>query len=128
MSNNIEANKTVVREFYELAFNQHKPAEAAAKHMGQVYRQHNPGAGDGREPFIAFVTGFVKAFPALHATIKRLIAEDDLVVVHSHLTREPADRGMAVMDIFRLEGGKIVEHWDVMQEIPASTANTNTMF
>lgn len=128
MNTNIETNKTVVREFYDLAFNQHKPAEAAAKHMGEVYRQHNPGAGDGREPFIAFVTGFVKAYPGLHVAIKRLIAEDNLVTVHSRLTREPADRGMAVMDIFRLEGGKIVEHWDVMQEIPATAANSNTMF
>ena len=59
---------------------------------------------------------------------KRFVAEGDLVVVHSHLVRKPGDRGMAVMDIFRLENGKIVEHWDVLQEVPESPANNNTMF
>ena len=59
---------------------------------------------------------------------KRFVAEGDLVVVHSHLVRKPGDRGMAVMDIFRLENGKIVEHWDVLQEAPESPANNNTMF
>jgi hypothetical protein len=66
-------------------------------------------------------------FP-LHFDFRRFIAEGDLVVVHSHLVREPQDRGMAVMDIFRIENKKIVEHWDVLQEIPESPANNNTMF
>ena len=60
--------------------------------------------------------------------IKRLVAEGDLVVTHSHLVREPGDRGQAVVDIFRLENGKIVEHWDVLQDVPEQAANTNTMF
>lgn len=105
-----------------------KPEEAVAKYLGPSYRQHNPTAGDGPEPFISFVKGFTEAFPSLHFDFKRLIAEEDLVVVHSHLVRKPGDRGMAVMDIFRLENGKIVEHWDVLQEVPESAANSNTMF
>jgi predicted SnoaL-like aldol condensation-catalyzing enzyme len=64
----------------------------------------------------------------LRFDFKRLVAEGDLVVVHSHLVRKPGDRGMTVMDIFRLENGKIVEHWDVLQEVPESPANNNTMF
>lgn len=95
---------------------------------GGAYRQHNPGAGDGPAPFIAFVTGFVTAYPVLQITFKRLVAEGDLVVVHSHFVHEPTDRGLAVMDIFRPEAGKIVEHRDVLQEVPATAANTNTMF
>ncbi|MBI1741834.1 nuclear transport factor 2 family protein [Candidatus Acetothermia bacterium] len=127
MSSQLEANKTVVREFYNLAFNLKKPEEAVAKYLGASYRQHNPTAGDGPEPFIAFVRGFAKAFPSLRFDFKRMVAEDDLVVAHSHLVRQPGDRGMAVMDIFKLENGKIVEHWDVLQEIPATAANSNTM-
>ncbi len=128
MNTKIENNKRAVREFYELAFNQRQPAEAVARYVGGYYRQHNPLVGDGGEPFIAFVTGFAKSFPGLHVDLERLIAEGDLVVVHCHITRNSGDRGLAVMDIFRVENGKIVEHWDVMQEIPESAANTNTMF
>ena len=128
MKDHLESNKTTVRDFYNLALNLKKPEEAVARFMGPYYRQHNPGAGDGGEAFIAFVKGFVKAFPALHFSFKRIIAQDDLVVVHSHLVRHAGDRGVAVMDIFRLENGRVVEHWDVLQEVPDTSANTNTMF
>jgi predicted SnoaL-like aldol condensation-catalyzing enzyme len=123
-----EQNKAAVKAFYDLAFNDQRPAEAAAKYIGATYRQHNPGAADGPEPFVAFVTGFLKAFPTLRVTFKRMVTEGELVVLHSHFVRESGDRGLAVMDIFRLEGGKIVEHWDVLQEVPPAAANPNTMF
>jgi predicted SnoaL-like aldol condensation-catalyzing enzyme len=128
MSAQLEANKRAVREFYDLAFNQQQPEEAVRRYVGPYYRQHNPQAGDGPEPFIRFVRGFAQAFPTLRIDLKRLVAEGDLVVTHSHLVRQPGDRGMAVMDIFRLEDGKIVEHWDVLQEVPEQAANPNTMF
>lgn len=128
MNNKLEINKAIVSDFYNLAFNLKKPEEAANRYLGSYYRQHNPGAPDGKEPFIAFVNGFQKIFPTLRFEIKRLVAEDDLVVQHSHLIRKEGDRGVAVIDIFRLEKGKIVEHWDVLQEIPETSANSNTMF
>ncbi|HEX7445843.1 MAG TPA: nuclear transport factor 2 family protein [Methanothrix sp.] len=128
MNDKSEINKAIVSDFYNLAFNLKKPEEAADKYLGSHYRQHNPGAPDGKEPFIAFVNGFQKIFPTLRFEIKRLVAGDDLVVQHSHLIRKAGDRGMAVIDIFRLENGKIVEHWDVLQEIPETSANSNTMF
>jgi predicted SnoaL-like aldol condensation-catalyzing enzyme len=128
MVDQLVANKQVVRDFYDLAFNQQKPGDAAARFIGPTYRQHNPGAADGVEPFVTFVTGFVAAFPKLRVTIKRIVAEEDLIVLHNHFVREPGDRGLAVMDIFRLEHGKIVEHWDVMQDIPEASVNSNTMF
>jgi predicted SnoaL-like aldol condensation-catalyzing enzyme len=128
MTDQPEANKRAVSEFYDLAFNQKQPEEAVRRYVGPYYRQHNPQAGDGPEPFIQFVRGFMQAFPDLKVEPKRQIAEGDLVVVHSHLVRQPGDRGMAVMDIFRLENGKIVEHWDVLQEVPEQAANPNTMF
>ena len=128
MNNQLEENKRIIREWHELAINQRKPEEAVAKYLGPNYRQHNPGAGDGPEPFIATVKRFAQAFPELRMEPKRIIAEGDLVVLHSHLILKPGDRGSAVVDIFRLENGKIVEHWDVVQEVPETSANNNTMF
>ncbi len=124
----IKINKEMVRDFYHLSLNLRKPEEAVAKYLGPYYRQHNPAAADGAEAFIAFVRAFTGAFPRLHFDFKRFVAEGDLVMVHSHLVRQPGDRGMAVMDIFRIENNRIVEHWDVLQEIPESSANSNTMF
>jgi predicted SnoaL-like aldol condensation-catalyzing enzyme len=128
MTGLLETNKNLVREFYNLALNIKKPEEAVAKYLGPYYGQHYPGAADGAEAFIAFVRGFTTAFPTLHFDFKRFIAEGNLVVVHSHLVRQPGDRGMPVMDIFRIENSRIVEHWDTLQEIPEAAANRNTMF
>ena len=128
MDSQLEQNKQVVREWNDLALNQRRPEEAVAKYLGSHYRQHNPGAEDGPEPFIKFVTGFAQTHPGFRMESKRVIAEGDFVVMHGHLIREPGDRGMAVVDIFHLEDGKIVEHWDVVQEIPETAANDNTMF
>ena len=127
MSNTAQ-NKENVRAFYDLAFNQKQPEEAVKRYAGSYYRQHNPNAADGTEPFIGFVKWITGANPQLRIEFKRLIAEGDLVVVHSHNVAVPGTRGKAVIDIFRLEDGKIVEHWDVLQRIPESSANSNTMF
>ncbi len=128
MQKALESNKAAVREFYDLALNEKRPEEAVRKYLGARYRQHNPTAGDGAGPFVDFVKGFASAYPSLRFDFKRFIAEGDMVVVHSHLVRQPGDRGMAVVDLFRLENGKIVEHWDVLQEVPEHPANGNTMF
>lgn len=105
-----------------------KPEEAVAKYLGTNYRQHNPGTADGPESFIKTVKWFAQNFPEFRMETKRIIAEGDLVVLHSHLILKPGDRGSAVVEIFRLENGKIVEHWDVVQEVPETSANNNTMF
>jgi len=124
----LEANKRTIQDYAELAFDQRKPEEAVAKYQGPYYRQHNPGAADGGEPFIATVKRMAQTYPDFRMETKRIIAEGDYVVLHSHLILKPGDRGMAVVDIFRLENGKIVEHWDVVQEVPETSANNNTMF
>jgi predicted SnoaL-like aldol condensation-catalyzing enzyme len=128
MNDQLEVNKKIVLEYTDLAFIQRKPEEAVAKYLGPYYRQHNPGAGDGTESFIAHVKWWAKNYPSCHFDLKRIIAEGDLVMTHTHIIREPGDRGLAVMDIFRFENGKVVEHWDVVQEIPETSANNNTMF
>lgn len=124
----LEQNKRIVREFFELAFNEHKPAEAVKKHMGPYYTQHNPYAANGGEAFVKFFEERFKKAPKSRITIKRMIAEGDLVVVHLHGQDDPKDRGRAVVDIMRVENGKIVEHWDVVQAVPEKAANENTMF
>jgi predicted SnoaL-like aldol condensation-catalyzing enzyme len=122
-----EQNKKAVVEFYDKAINQ-KDFDAASKYMGSRYTQHNPNAADGPEGLKAFL-GFLKEkFPASRSEIKRVFADGDYVILHVHAVREPGTRGNAIIDIFRLENGKIVEHWDVVQPIPEKAANTNGMF
>ena len=120
-------NRQTVTHFLTRAFNEKQPVEAAQL-LGPTYVQHNPQASDGVAAFVAFIEGFTASFPKVTLDIKRTVADGDLVAVHSHLTLRPGDRGSAVMDIFRLENGRIVEHWDVLQEVPEHAANDNTMF
>src|SRR5947207_1893078 len=122
-----EANKKAVLEFYEKGLNQ-KDFEAASKYFGPRYIQHNPGAADGTDGFKAFLQFLREKFPSSHSEIKRVFADGDYVILHVHAIREPGTRGAAIVDIFKLENGKIVEHWDVRQEIPEKAANSNGMF
>ena len=122
-----EANKKAVLEFYEAALNQ-KDFDAAAKYFGPRYIQHNPTAPDGIEGFKAFLSFLREKFPDSRSEIKRAFAEGDYVILHVHAVRETGTRGRAIVDIFRLENGKIVEHWDVVQEMPEKAANNNGMF
>ena len=125
----LERNKANVVAFYTLAFNEGKPAKAVRRYVGATYIQHNPFAADGPDAFIEFVSSFKAANPGLNVDIKRVVAECDLVVTHSHVTVSPEDRGQAAADIFRLdERGKILEHWDVVQPVPETSANDNGMF
>ena len=123
-----EKNKQAVIAYYNMAFNERKPAEAAEKYGGPHYIQHNPQAPDGFEAFVQFVEAFVEQFPQMRLDIKRAVAEDDLVVTHSLLKTSPQDQGTAAADFFRLEDGKVVEHWDVLQPVPESAANAHPMF
>jgi predicted SnoaL-like aldol condensation-catalyzing enzyme len=123
----LAANKKNVVEFYEKAINQ-KDFDAASKHLGARYIQHNPVAADGPEGLKGFI-GFLRSkFPDSKSEIKRVFAEGDYVILHVHAVREPGTRGRAIIDIFRLENGKIVEHWDVAQDVPEKAANSNGMF
>jgi len=126
-----ETPKEVVAAFFDLAFVQGRAVEAAERYISaDRYIQHNPQAADGRDAFIKGFGAYVQK-SGLRCAVKRIVAEDELVVVHSHCREKPAstqDRGSAVVDIFRVEGGKLVEHWDVEQAVPARAANKNTIF
>ena len=121
------ANTEAVRSFYEMAFNDGKPEEAVERFVGNRYTQHNPQAGDGPEAFIGFVHWYRGEFPELSVDIRRTIAEGDLVATHSVIKTSTEDRGTAAVDIFRVEDGKVVEHWDVLQPVPEESANDNGM-
>jgi predicted SnoaL-like aldol condensation-catalyzing enzyme len=123
----MEANKKAAMEFYEAAINK-KDFDAASKYIGNRYVQHNPGAADGVEGFKAFLAFLREKFPNYHSDIKRSFADGDYVVLHVHNMSAPGVRGRAIMDIFKFENGKIVEHWDVAQDIPETPRNNNTMF
>jgi len=123
----LELNKKNVVDFYEKALNQ-KDFEAAKVYFGPKYIQHNPAAPDGIEGFKGFLAFLRDKFPKSHSEIKQVFAEGNFVILHVHSVREPGSRGRAIVDIFRLEGGKVVEHWDVVQDIPEQAANPNGMF
>ncbi len=122
-----EENKRIVLAFYEKSINQ-KDFDAAAQYLGPRYIQHNQRAGDGVEGLRAFIKFLREKYPASHSEIKRVFADGDYVILHVHAVRVPGTRGLAVVDIFRLEKGKIVEHWDVHEEILEKPANENGMF
>jgi predicted SnoaL-like aldol condensation-catalyzing enzyme len=120
-------NREAVQRFCEIAFNEHQIA-AAADFIRDEYIQHSPYLADGREPFVDYFTDFFAEYPRARMHIKRIVAEGDYVVVHSHFVRNPSDRGTAIVDIFRLEDSQLAEHWDVIEEVPAQAKNTNSMF
>jgi predicted SnoaL-like aldol condensation-catalyzing enzyme len=123
----MEENKKIIAEFYDAALNQ-KDFEKASKYLGSRYTQHNPVAADGPEGLKGFLAFLKDKFPNNRSEIKRIFADGDYVIVHVHAVREPGTRGNAIIDIFKLENGKVVEHWDVIQPIPEKAANNNGMF
>jgi predicted SnoaL-like aldol condensation-catalyzing enzyme len=122
-----EANRQAVLAFYDKGLNQ-KDADAALQYVGDRYIQHNPGAEDGPEGFRKFIAFLRDKFPQSRSEVKASFVDGDHVILHVHAVREPGTRGNAIVDIFRLEKGKIVEHWDAVQPIPEKAANGNTMF
>lgn len=120
-------NKAMVEYFWNEVFNKHDTS-VIDEMTGATYTQHSPGFADGKQAFKDGITGFLKEFPDSSAEIKHIGADGDLVFIHNHIKLNAEDRGQAAVDIFRVKHGKIVEHWDVIQDIPEKAENTNTMF
>ena len=127
MKTDPERNRENAIAFYRTAY-LGNPAEAVDRYLGDVYIQHNPEVGDGKEAFIEYFERMAIKYPGKRVTFKRAIAEENYVVLHCH-QEWPGDQFYAGIDIFRFDdSGKIVEHWDVLQEVPENSKNNNTMF
>ena len=128
MNDQLERNKKFVAEFYDLIINQ-KDYERAKAYMGPRYKQHNPLVKDYPEGLGEFINFLKTNAPEAHSEILRSFADGDYVILHVHSLRQPNTRGRAIIEIFRLdENGLIDEHWDVIQEIPETSENPNSMF
>jgi predicted SnoaL-like aldol condensation-catalyzing enzyme len=122
-----EANKRIVLAFYDAAVNRSSVDDAVA-FLAPRFIQHNPRSADGIEGVRALFQDLKRQFPGVRADVKRVFTDGDFVMLHVHVKLQPEDLGLAIVDIFRVEQGKIVEHWDVRQPIPETAANANGMF
>ena len=113
----LAANKKLVLAFYEQIIGR-KDFDGALKYMGATYTQHAPYAADGHPGLRAWLAGFKAAFPDHRYEVKRVLAEGDYVMLHLHGMGGPNPHGESVVDIFRVQDGKVVEHWDIIQPIP----------
>ncbi|MHA3978760.1 nuclear transport factor 2 family protein [Halovulum sp. GXIMD14794] len=124
----LEQNKRNVIAFYEMMFNDCEPAKAIAAYVGDEYIQHNPHVEDGKQGFIDYFERMAAEYPGKKVIVKRAFAEGDHVILHCHQIW-PEGLEYAGIDIFRLdENGKVVEHWDVLQEITGQSKNDNGLF
>ena len=127
LMHNLEENKQNAIAFYRMSY-EGNPRKAVRLYVGNDYIQHNPLVGDGKEPFIAYFERMQEGYPEKSIEFVRAIAQGDLVALHTHQTW-PGNDQYVTMDFFRFdEDGKIIEHWDAMQQIPESTLNGNTMY
>ncbi|MGB5664738.1 nuclear transport factor 2 family protein [Eudoraea sp.] len=127
MKNILKQNKQNAIAFYKMAYNGN-PKKAVELYVGAEYIQHNPLVGDGPQPFIDYFNRMAIEYPNKSIEFVRSVAEDDLVALHTHQSW-PDNEEYVTMDFFRFDrNGKIVEHWDSMQQIPKISANNNTMY
>lgn len=122
-----ETNKENAIEFCNAVMNE-KNFDAATKYIGNQYIQHSPSVEDGTQGLKKRMDLFRTLYPYSHIEIKRVAADGDYVFLHLHAIMVPNTKGFAVVDIFRFENNKIVEHWDAIQEVPNKSANNNGMF
>lgn len=121
-----EKNKQLVTDFHKTVFVEHRVDEGFEKYVGKTYTQHNPNVPDGKLAAVTYLKMILG--PTASSELKRVIAENDLVVLHHHSRRNADDVGLAIIDIFRVQDGKIVEHWDAIQPVSQMPMNPNTMF
>jgi len=127
MKRDLEANKQNAIVFYQTAYSG-DPAKAVELYVGSKYIQHNPLVGDGKDAFIEYFDEMAKAYPEKSIEFVRTVAEGELVALHTH-QKWPGNEEYVTMDFFRFdEDGKIVEHWDSIQEVPSETKNGNPMY
>ncbi|MFM0527339.1 nuclear transport factor 2 family protein (plasmid) [Paraburkholderia strydomiana] len=123
-----EKNKEIVLAFYKEAHFDGDVDGAIARYVGNTYIQHTAAAEDGVEGLRNYINFFLKTFPNAKGDIRRVIADGDIVAVHAHWTNLVSKNGDVGVDFFRVQDGRLVEHWDVMQAIPDASKNENTVY
>jgi predicted SnoaL-like aldol condensation-catalyzing enzyme len=121
----LEANKKLVADFYQQLFGD-KDISAIQKYIGDVYIQHNPSAADGPQALTDVCKAWFKNAPKEKIDIQHIGADGDMVFIH--LKSHMGSKIVSVVDMFRIKDGKIIEHWDVMQDVPDKSANPHPMF
>jgi len=123
----LNKNKENAIAFYKMAY-EGNPEKAMELYAGSEYIQHNPIVGNGKQPFIDYFNRMKKEYPVKSIEFVRAVSEGDLVALHTHQTW-PGNDEYVTMDFFRFdENGKIVEHWDAIQQIPETSVINNTMY
>jgi predicted SnoaL-like aldol condensation-catalyzing enzyme len=122
-----EDNRRIVLDFYDAMVNR-KDFDAASAYLGDVYIQHEAIAPDGVEGLRRFFAKMSERMPQGRINVRRVFVDGDHVILHAHVVPSPGERGSARVAIFRVDGGKVVEHWSVTEPIPAETANSNGVF
>lgn len=127
MKPELQTNKNNAIEFYRMAY-MGNPAEAVKRYVGAEYIQHNPDVKDGKEGFVDYFTQMAEVYPVKDIEFVRAVAEEDMVALHTHQIW-PDKEEYITMDFFRFDAnGKIVEHWDSIQKIPAESKCSNPMY
>lgn len=127
MNHDLESNKQNAIAFYRMAYHG-EPRKAVELYVGDDYIQHNPLVGNGKEPFIAYFEEMARDYPDKDIEFVRAVAEGDLVALHTHQIWLGNDE-YVTMDFFRFDdNGKIVEHWDSIQQVSAESKNDNPMY
>ena len=123
------STRQVAERFIELFYHQENPRDAFMCWMHPDYIQHNPNAPTGRDATLAMMEASLKRLPDLSHEVKRVvIGDEDLFAVHFHFRKEAGHRGYAAIDILRVEKGYNVEHWDVLQPMPANPVHDHPLF
>ena len=127
MAHDLEANKQNAIAFYRTAY-LGDPSGAVEDYVGAEYIQHNPLVADGKQAFIDYFSEMSRDYPDKSIEFVPAVAEGDMVALHTHQTWPGSDQ-YVTMDFFRFDDcGKIVEHWDAIQEVPAESRNGNSMY
>ena len=122
----LERNKRIVSQFFDEFLIGHN-VKILDECLRPNYIQHNPLIADGKQGLILFFQEYWEKYNPTY-DVKRILAEKDLVAIHYHYKRNAGEKGMAIVDIFRLENGKLVEHWDVVQPLPQKSENDHPLF
>jgi len=127
MGHDLKSNKENAIAFYRTAY-LGKPSKAVERYVGSEYIQHNPAVSDGKQAFIDYFDEMARHYPDKEIEFVRVVAEADLVALHTHQTW-PGNEQYVTMDFFRFDDqGKIIEHWDSIQEVPGESKNGNLMY